>query len=327
MTAIRNITDDAILQQIIDAIKIGDINKIYKSIGIMEGSFRPLLLGLSNAYELSSQWIVGEMPKYINTPNGKIAFRFNMRNPRAEEWLQTESSKLVSDITDDMRITVRNTVTAGMVEGKNPRNTALTIIGRYDRQQGKRVGGILGLTPQQEGWSRSARTRLQQAHLGGESSPAHQYLQMELRNKKFDSIVIKSIESGKPLTVEQIDKLTSNYIDNALKYRGETIARYESMSAFNAADYESLHQVLETGAVREQDIKREWDDSADNRVRHTHREMNGQTVGLNEPFVSPSEARLMYPTDSSLGAPTKEIIGCRCRVKSVINWLGEYADG
>lgn len=40
--------------------------------------------------------------------------------------------------------------------------------------------------------------------------------------------------------------------------------------------------------------------------------MNGQTVAKDQPFVSPSGAMLMFPCDSSLGAPMKERARCRC---------------
>jgi len=42
-------------------------------------------------------------------------------------------------------------------------------------------------------------------------------------------------------------------------------------------------------------------------------------VPLNEPFVTPDGYRLMFPTDSSLGAPGGETIQCRC-------WLEQRID-
>lgn len=44
--------------------------------------------------------------------------------------------------------------------------------------------------------------------------------------------------------------------------------------------------------------------------RDTHMQMDGQTVPIDQPFVSPSGAVLMYPGDFS--APPEEVINCQC---------------
>lgn len=47
------------------------------------------------------------------------------------------------------------------------------------------------------------------------------------------------------------------------------------------------------------------------RVRPTHIAANGQRVGPGEPFIV-GGARLMFPRDSSLGAPARELANCKC---------------
>lgn len=58
-----------------------------------------------------------------------------------------------------------------------------------------------------------------------------------------------------------------------------------------------------------------WRTVGDNNVRHTHKAMDGQIRYGNEPFDSPSGARLRFPGDPT--APPGERINCRC-------WLETY---
>jgi predicted HTH domain antitoxin len=54
-----------------------------------------------------------------------------------------------------------------------------------------------------------------------------------------------------------------------------------------------------------------WVTMGDNRVRDWHVKADGQTVPINEPFVSGGQL-LMYPGDMSLGASLENILNCRC---------------
>lgn len=54
-----------------------------------------------------------------------------------------------------------------------------------------------------------------------------------------------------------------------------------------------------------------WVDVGDNRVRSTHRAINGVIRDVNQPFILPG-GLLMFPADSSLGVAFREIVNCRC---------------
>lgn len=315
VAVVQDISDSALLGQIEAAIEAGDFGKVFRLLGIVPGTFRPLLRAIEQSFEDGAAWIAQTYPKYVNTPDGKGVFRFNVRDPRAETWLRNKSASLVTSITEEMRQSIRTAMDGGMLSGRGPKNVALDIVGRYDRVEGRRVGGIIGLTTQQEGWVASTRRQLETLDAG--------YFTKDLRDRRFDPIVRKAIDNGRRLSREDIDKIVGRYADRTLRYRGETIARVESMEALAASDYESTRQVVAMGAARPKDVTREWDTAGDEKVRHSHAEMDGQVVGLEEAFVSPvSGARMMYPHDSSLGAPANEIIGCRCRARNKIDWIG-----
>ena len=308
--AIQGVIDDVILQQIVDAIVAGDADRAFQLLGFNPASLRPITAAIANIYEKSGDWTAEGYPRQPGYPT----FRFDVKSPEAETWIKDRSGQLITQLTEDARVNVKSTLQDGIQAGRNPRNTALDIIGRIDPQTGKREGGVIGLTTGQESWVRSFRTNVEQL------SP--DYFTKQLRDKRFDPTVRKAIETGRPLSPTIINKLVTRYQANSLRFRGETIARTESMQALGAAEYESARQVLATGAVREKDIKREWDSAGDRKVRPAHKAMDGQQVGLNEPFRAPDGSYLLYPGDGSLGAPASDIINCRCRVKTVIDWIG-----
>lgn len=313
LQVVSTIVDGAYLKEIEAAVAANDPDRIYLLLMLNEAAFRPVYQVLQDRYEQFGDFTGQTYPTRLITPSGRVTFMFNARSASAETWLKTESSKLVTAIQDDVRVNIRNTIADGLARGQNPRATALDIVGNVDPQTGKRVGGIIGLTTGQEAWVRSTRAKLETL------DPA--YFELGLRDKRFDPTVQRAIDTGKPLPKETVDKLIGRYKASALKFRAEQIGRTETLSSLSASEYEAVQQVVKMGAAQPNDIIREWDDVGDNRTRHSHHLMHGQKVGLDEPFVSPvTNAMLMFPGDSSLGAPASEIVGCRCRVKTIVKW-------
>lgn len=310
LASIQSIMDTALVGELVAAIEQGNAQRAYEILGFNSAALRPLTAAIQRVFERSGDWTAEQYPRQPGYP----IFRFDVRNPRAEQWIAQKSSELVTRISEDARNNVRESLLDGVTRGVNPRETALNIVGRVDRQTGARVGGVIGLTQQGEGWVRSARTYLLQG--------SDRYFDLTLRDKRFDSTVRAAFDAGKPIPRDVVEKLITRYTSNALRHRGEMVGRTESLLAFNTAEYESTRQVIATGAVTESDVQREWDSAGDRRVRPTHVQMDGQKRGMNEPFVSVSGARLLHPGDRSLGAPTNETLLCRCRVKTDIDWIG-----
>ena len=247
--------------------------------------------------------------------------RFDGRNPRAEEWLRQTSSRLVTEIIEDQRQALRGVLRDGMQEGRNPRTVALEIVGRVNRATGKREGGLLGLTSGQMEWVQNARADLS----SGDPARLRNYLGRKARDARFDRTVRKGIDAGK-IAAADVTRIVEAYERKLLKYRGDTIGRTEALRSINASKHEGLLQVVENGKVRADQITRVWDSSgADGRTRDTHLAMEGQKVALNEPFVTPTGFRLMYPGDTSLGAPASETIQCRCVTQVRIDFLADAA--
>lgn len=311
----QDVVDNALIGRLIGNIKDGRIRNAFHTLGFTPAAMRPITASIERAFEQGGVMKGGTFPKYINTSDGRAVFRFDVRNSRAEAWLRDKSSQLVTNLTEEARINTQSVIQRGVIDGRNPRSIALDLVGRIDPQTGQRSGGVIGLTTRQEGWVANVRRDLENLD--------ERYFTRSLRDKRFDSLVRKAIDSGRALSSGDIDRLTGRYKTAALRYRAETVARTEANRALNQSDWEASMQAVDLGAVKLQDVEREWDTSGRSNVRDTHRKMDGQRRGLNEPFESPSGARLMQPGDTSLGAPAEEVANCVCRVKTVIDFLAD----
>lgn len=314
VAVIRDLADAALIAEMVRYIEAGDAVGAFRALGMTETALRPIVTTIEAAFEAGGITTGATFPRVLNTTNGRARFLFDVRNSRAERWLREESSQLVTKITEDTRINVQTLMTTGVADGRNPRNVALDVVGRVDPVTKRRVGGVIGLTTQQQGAVSRARLELHELD--------DRYFNRVRRDKRFDGLVRNAIRDGKALDAEQISKITARYSDSLLQLRGENVARTEALAALNAAQMEAAEQAIDTGAVKESAAQKEWDSAgADGRTRDTHLAMDGQRVGIREPFVTPGGYRLMQPGDSSMGAPGEEVINCRCRVKLRINFL------
>jgi uncharacterized protein with gpF-like domain len=133
---------------------------------------------------------------------------------------------------------------------------------------------------------------------------------MGLRDKRFDKTVEKAIREGTPIPAEKIDRMVVSYRNRALTYRSETIGRLEPMTALSEGRDQAWRQAIAKGQVKAEHLIKTWKTAKDEKVRGTHRALEGKIVGFEESFLSPSGALLRYPHDPK--APGYEIIGCRC---------------
>lgn len=312
--AIDDLRTAAEVQRVVDAIAAGNVQGALEALHLDPAAYGPLEDAIARTYGEGGQSALQALPK--RAPDGTaLVIRFHARNRRAEDWLRTHSSELVTHIIEEQRTAVRQTLTAGMEAGRNPRSVALDIVGRVNRLTGKREGGILGLTPSQETFVRSARAEL----ASGDPEALRHYLTRNRRDKRFDRTVAKAIREEKPVPAEIARKAVDAYTRRLEALRGEMIGRTEALSALNAAQYEALRQAVENGSLQANQIRRVWQSAGDARVRHTHRALDGDTAGLHEPFRSPSGALIRFPGDPQ--APAAERIGCRCWTMPRVDWF------
>ena len=248
----------------------------------------------------------------------RVVQSFGGRNERAERIALELGSKLVTEVVDDTRVMIAQTIRAGLEAGAGPLRTALDIGGRMTN--GTRQGGLVGLHSTQAGYVNGRIDPITQRLIPGlrqeladPSTASHDFTRTR-RDKRFDGIVRRAIADGKPVGQADIDRMAARYSDRLLALRGETIARTETLKALNAGRQEALDQLIENpnNDVRAEDVVRAWDSAGDARTRETHAAADLQDpVPQGQPFIVGGYS-MMYPGDSSMGAPPGETINCRC---------------
>ncbi len=92
--------------------------------------------------------------------------------------------------------------------------------------------------------------------------------------------------------------------------RAAVVARTEIISSSNAG---TLQGYKESGVV----IGKEWSSTKDERTRDHHKDVEGQRVALDNPFIVDGDL-LDYPGDNSYDAKASNVIQCRCSLKPIL---------
>lgn len=313
LDSILNVRDNAQLDRITVAIEAGDIERAVRAVGLDPVSFRPFDKVLGAAFEAGGDITSGSLPNIRTTEGLRANFQFDVRNPAAENWLSTNSSRFTKEVLDDQRFMIRDYLRDGIAAGDNPRTTALNLVGRVG-PSGRRENGIIGLTSSQAEWVKNYEAELR-------SSNPRAALSRNLRDARFDAAVRRAAESGEPIPGELVNKMVDAYTNRALRFRAEAIARTESMTALHEAQTQSLQQAVDSGALVKQEVIKIWrvKRPRDGRTRDSHEAMEGQEVKLGESFVTGKGNLIEYPGDPS--APADEIIGCRCWLETKVDFL------
>lgn len=313
LDGVYRMRDAAQIALIAERLEKGDVEGALRAVGIDASRFRELDAKMAEAFAAGGRFTENRIPA-TRDPNGyRLDFLFDIRNPRAEAWLRSHSSWLIREIAEDQRNMARQFLVQGMEDGRNPNSVALDLVGRVNRQTGRREGGYIGLTTTQQEWARNYARELATGDVAA--------LDRKMRDKKFDARVRRAVKEGRGLTSEEAIPMMRAYLNRALLERGRSIARTEAMAAMHASAEESMRQAIEGGQVSEAAVTKTWRSASDARVRDTHRSMNGQKVAFRADFVSPSGARLKHPGDPT--APASEIIRCRCVAIYSVDFLAD----
>ena len=91
------------------------------------------------------------------------------------------------------------------------------------------------------------------------------------------------------------------------------IAKTEGHRIQNEATYNVQKRAIQRGAK----VVKQWDSTLDKKTRETHRELDGQIVGVDEYFVSPNGHKALYP--SGFGVASEDV-NCRCCLLQRAEW-------
>ena len=300
---IRKAADPALIARLIEA---GDIEGAIQAMRFEPSLFGPLDRALEESYRGGGIAAIASLPVIRDPFDGsRLVMGFDGRHPRAEAWGRNMSSRLITGIAEEQAQVARAVIQAGLEAGRAPRATALDIVGRISKATGRREGGFIGLASNQAEWVANARADLEAGRFAA-------YRRRDLRQVGLDRLVNRIEREGRLPTESELSRLTTAYQNNVLRYRGETIARTETLTAYRAGRSEGFHQLRDTGAIRDDQFVRTWGATGDARTRDSHAGMNGETVrGLDTPWQLET-GTVMYPGDQDGTAGGADTIQCRC---------------
>jgi hypothetical protein len=275
------------------------------------------------------------LPPTLAAPGGgRIEFRFDMTNPRAEDKIRTEAASRITGYVAEQVETARRVIADGFQRGEGPQAIATDIAGRINPISGKREGGIVGLSDPQVDYVENMRRRLlssdpdEMMKVLGRFDKDGKWVEgtgQTLRDRRYDGAIkkaIKDVAAGKPnpLTGDKIDEMTSKYSNRLLKRRAEDIARTETAQGVEMARAEATRQALAKDDLPDDAVTKEWVHQGGLRnARDGHLSLNGTTVvGMDTPFFLPDGSVMLYPHDPAGGV--KNNANCRCRGEHAIDW-------
>lgn len=315
--AIQDIADKAKIGRIEAALRQGRYDLALDALGLDDAAFDKVAEAVRLAYIESGRSQAAIIAASRAAQGYAAIFRFNARNMAAERWLTEHSSDLVTRISQEQRLTIREALRAGMERGDNPRTVALDIAGRLPKGATQRAGGIVGLNGPQSRWAASARAELE----SNDPALLRNYLRREKRDKRFDANVRRALKTGKPIPRDKVNQMAMRYNDRLLKLRADTIARTEALQSLSASRHEAYAQAVREGVLPASAITKRWKDSRDGRVRDSHAGLHNDEKPFDQSFVSPLGSRLDFPGDTAHGARAADVVSCRCLMEYRVSFV------
>lgn len=268
-----------------------EAGNIHDAVTSLEGAAEKFAHAVNNGYLVSGSTAAAKLAKDAETP-----IVFDATNHGAVTAMRQNTVDLVRAISTEQRSMIQQVVVDGLNDRQAPAQIARTI------------RDSIGLTPTQEQHVANYRAQLESSS----STDLYAAMQRELADGRYDRAVQRAIDSGKPIDPDRIDKMVDTYRDNYVQLRAETIARTESLRAVHEGTQQLYTQAIDNGDIAAENMVRTWHSGNSSRTRDSHRAMDGQKRGMDEPFESGNGNALMYPGDPS--APANDTVNCRCTV-------------
>lgn len=283
---LKEVRSDATVSQVSTYLETGNINAAMRLVNqhvIAMG--RVISTAFVQAANAETDKIAAMIPN-----ESRVAITFDAGSERAASLIRSAQLKFVQQFDNAQRAAVRVALANAYANGASTAQAADAFV------------DSIGLTEFQSEAVNNYRKLLE--------TGSAEALSRDLRDRRYDRTVARASEE--PLDASQIDRMVDRYRENFLKYRAENIARTEGLGVVGAARQEALAQATEQAGFDPTSIRRTWRAVNDKRTRDTHRDMDGQTVGADEPFESPTGEEIMFPGDPDASAA--ERINCRCTI-------------
>lgn len=298
---------------LLQRLEAGDIDGAVAALNINAAAWAEYSSVMTAAYASAGASTMAQIQMVGIAP---IGVRFNMANPRAEQWIRQNVAEMVVGFTNEQIEVARNIIGAGYARGDGPRTIAIELGGRVTN--GTRQGGALGL-------DNPRAYRLQQVASGMRTPEGVQSLVIEspdgrlaMRykvNPATEKRIIAAYNAGTAVPDDARAISERQYRNVLLQARAETIAQTETGAAVMGAKDEAWQQVVQAQGLDSSAVVKTWQHSRGpgGDARITHIGMNRESVrGLNTPFVLSDGSVMQYPHDPAGGARNNIRCGCTC---------------
>jgi hypothetical protein len=292
VAAMQRLTGEISDEALAAALRAGEIARIESTIGVSTfrsrleqvftqgGPAAPptILARLVRTFTASGTTGAEVLSDYLG-----VSVQFNAVDADAVIYARTQVGRLVVQVSDDVRATIRGIVAAGQEYG-------LPI-----RTQARLIHQTVGLPPN---WSRAP------ANLAREIREGQAAAATSRRLSAVDKARIRSRIARGTVDDAFVREMSERYTHSLRRRRGLNIARTETMDAANTGQRESWRQAARDGQLP-RTARRDVVVTPDERLRVSHAEvpgMNPNGVGLDEPFDTPWGALM--------GPPWEPL--CRC---------------
>jgi hypothetical protein len=197
---------------------------------------------------------------------------FDLRNPNAEQFLSTYTMSLIRNISAETQQAVGGVVLGAFEAGGHP------------YEQARKIKQFIGLTPKQA----QAVLNFERMLSSGVPTRVAESLTRELRDKRFDASILRSLRTQVPIPKSKIDEMVRRYHLRYVQYRAKAIARTETIRAANAGQKETWRQAAQQGLLDKQKTKKFWVLAPEACPVCTDIEaMNKDGVQIDQSFVTP----------------------------------------
>jgi uncharacterized protein with gpF-like domain len=232
---------------------------------VLRRAFLPYQVALRKATERGSDMVLADLPTFAGKAKPTAAAFFNFLEPKIIEGVRALENRALDTLTDNVKEVTRAFVENGIRDGKNPRETA------------RQLRKVIDIAPHQQRYVANLERELR--------SLSPDFKQRVLRDRRYDSQILKAIKDGKPLTDAQIEKITGAYTRRFAAHNTEVVTRQATLDTYRLSQRLTWEESIRNGYVDAGVLWKVWvhSDIVD-QPRPEHVALNGTAVPFDQPY-------------------------------------------
>lgn len=255
LNAIKVTVDEIDPARLDRALRLGDATGVMEAINL-NGQLAPRIRSqyaavLAEVFRRAGVAAEAQFPSTVN-------LRFDLVNQRAVNYARTKAAQLITNVTDDVRASVRRIIARGFR------------VGRTVDEMGREIRSLIGLTQPQATALENARLGLR-IRLGMQNGTPIGDLAAELGISEQQAkalawrsyrIVGRTMELSDELIADRAEKYSAKMV----RYRARMIARSETIQSSAAGQQELWQQAADKGIIDVNTTVQTWIVTEDDRL-------------------------------------------------------------